>query len=1158
MRLTATRSSLSGSGAVLDPITQEGPTLDFNFADSKALLDDVGSNNPVTFTRASSATYVGADGLITTAATDEPRFDHDPATGESLGLLIEENRTNLVTHSDLSSDASPAGATITASTEVNPQGAASCRRLLSVAGANSSDHRIKRIGNTSAPSNNITVSVFVKKDTHRYVLIGCGGTTHSFTALFDIEPSLTGDRLLGQSGKGTYTNINAGYENYANGWVRIFASGTTTGGDGFTIGLSPNASTYVINTWTADGTEAVFLHGAQYENNVTYPTSYIPTSGSTVTRAADIAKIDGADFAKTNLLQYSERFDQSYWSKIRGFISPNTTVAPDGTSTADTWSENDETDAHNLNRAISLTDNTNYTASVYVKAAGRTTCRLGIRTKNNQYPGAYFDLTSGTVISEIAGPVSTSIDSVGNGWYRLNITANSVTGSSTPKYILWSTDGANLNPVGIDGPALHVWGAQLEEGSVLTEYTPSVESFVSRASTATYVDDATGLIKTAAVDEARYENNELILEEARTNLLLRSEVVNSWFKVRASVTANNAISPAGDLTADTLIENTDNNTHLVKRGIGVQSGNTYTGSVFVKAAGRTKLKFGFTSANFPTSTRGAFDLEAGTAVESYNTITDFGNGWYRITATNTADATGNAQLSVDIANDNGDTLYTGDGTSGIHVWGGQVEEGAFASSYIATDTSTVTRAADVSTSALGVDSFYNHSEGTFYTEFSAPEVELAIDSRALSVLEGTLATGSLHISKRNGVNQFLSAKYADGTKLNIGSIDWSNSQKAVLSYNSTDYTLVSNGSTRTANSTAVNPNLHRLFIGCRTAGNNLLNGHIKRLSYIPTRLPDATLQDLTEVYVPPAFLEYTTASVSLFQVRTAGTVNYDVDWGDGSTDTGVTDNRKNHIYSSAGVYTIRITPAAGSTFRPLHQGSTDYQTSLTKVDGTGGSQLGTNLQGAFRASTAITSIGSFNTSSVITFTTSFENLTGLTSFPALNTSSGTTFFYTWNGCTGLTSFPLIDTSAATILSNAWFNCSGLTSFPAINTSNAEDIRSAWNGCTGLTSFPALDFSSATSMRAAWRNCTSLATYPANQFDTTGTLVSNAFELAFLNCALTAQSIENILTSLDTNGSSNITLSLNNGTNAAKSTWSTAANTAYTNLINKGWTITFNS
>jgi hypothetical protein len=78
------------------------------------------------------------------------------------------------------------------------------------------------------------------------------------------------------------------------------------------------------------------------------------------------------------------------------------------------------------------------------------------------------------------------------------------------------------------------------------------------------------------------------------------------------------------------------------------------------------------------------------------------------------------------------------------------------------------------------------------------------------------------------------------------------------------------------------------------------------------------------------------------------------------------------------------------------------------------------------------------------------------------------------------------------------------------------------------------------------------------FDTTGTLIATAFSSAWLNCALTAQSVENILTSLDTNGATGITLGINGGTNAGKTTWSTAANTAYDNLIAKGWTISFNA
>ena len=78
------------------------------------------------------------------------------------------------------------------------------------------------------------------------------------------------------------------------------------------------------------------------------------------------------------------------------------------------------------------------------------------------------------------------------------------------------------------------------------------------------------------------------------------------------------------------------------------------------------------------------------------------------------------------------------------------------------------------------------------------------------------------------------------------------------------------------------------------------------------------------------------------------------------------------------------------------------------------------------------------------------------------------------------------------------------------------------------------------------------------FNTTGTLVSNAFFFAFVDCALTATSIENILTSLVTNGQSNITLSLQGGTSAGATTWTTAANAAYATLISRGWTINRNA
>jgi hypothetical protein len=286
-------------------------------------------------------------------------------------------------------------------------------------------------------------------------------------------------------------------------------------------------------------------------------------------------------------------------------------------------------------------------------------------------------------------------------------------------------------------------------------------------------------------------------------------------------------------------------------------------------------------------------------------------------------------------------------------------------------------------------------------------------------------------------------------------------------------------------------------------------------------------------------------------------------------------------------------------------------TSFPQID----TSSGTNFSGAWKDCSSLTSFPQIDTSSATSFSnawynceslTSFPTLTlpnncshrqawfyckSLTSFPAMNFSGTTDLYQTWQNCSGLTSFPLIDTTGVTKLTSTWLGCTSLndigvvsgatTSFPLIDTSSVDQFNSTWYSCVSLTvfpeidtsngtnfyqawysntslvSFPSLDLSKGTRFVSTWRSCRALEDFPPNMFDTTGTLESNAYGNAFNNCALTAQSIENILVSLDTNGQSNIELTIDGGTNAGQSTWTAAANTAYTNLINKGWTITAN-
>jgi hypothetical protein len=158
--------------------------------------------------------------------------------------------------------------------------------------------------------------------------------------------------------------------------------------------------------------------------------------------------------------------------------------------------------------------------------------------------------------------------------------------------------------------------------------------------------------------------------------------------------------------------------------------------------------------------------------------------------------------------------------------------------------------------------------------------------------------------------------------------------------------------------------------------------------------------------------------------------------------------------------------------------------------------------------------------------------------------------------------PYFNAPNCTNFSRVFQKCINMTemnsAIPSNTYSKGVDFDDAWHECSSLTSFPPINTSSGTNFAGAWNECSSLETFPAAMFDITGPLKSDAFNNAFSNCALTPESIENILVSLDTNGASNIELVMDGGTNAAKPDWTDAANAAYDNLIEKGWTISFNS
>ncbi len=249
----------------------------------------------------------------------------------------------------------------------------------------------------------------------------------------------------------------------------------------------------------------------------------------------------------------------------------------------------------------------------------------------------------------------------------------------------------------------------------------------------------------------------------------------------------------------------------------------------------------------------------------------------------------------------------------------------------------------------------------------------------------------------------------------------------------------------------------------------------------------------------------------------------------------------------------------------------------------------TNMEFCWYNNSSLTTFPLIDTSNVTTMRSTWGFCTELTSFPPIDTSSvvstggngtQTGFYATWAECRKLTSFPTIDVSSATKLFATWYDCRGLTSFPTLDVSGIFNFQQAWFGCIGLTSFPTLTytngltfiltwassgltsfpktnsstFPSAVTMRRAWKGCSALADIPAGLFDN---CPSVTFFEAFHNCpALTPQSIENILVSIESNNTSNGTLGFG-GTTAGESTWTSAALTAKASLVSRGWTIQTN-
>jgi len=297
-----------------DFITYGRPSLFLDFANKKSLTDRISGNNLLTFTRTSTGTYVGADGLIKSATTNEPRFDHNPVTGESLGLLIEEQRTNRITYSE--NFTNWVKSNITEQYEVldGPVGRTTYSKFTLTQFTNSNGFlRGAAIGAVS--DNQIfSGSIYLKKGTCRYAIVFIiPKSTNWQGSYFDLETGV----MYKNDGSLSFSSTDVG-----NGWFRYHITvDMVTGGAGtMTMGVLPLSVQFPtegpsnnIQPLFTSGEESLYAWGGQMELG-SFPTSYIPTTDSQVTRNADSASITGS-----NLTSFYNQTQGTLFCRFRNF-----------------------------------------------------------------------------------------------------------------------------------------------------------------------------------------------------------------------------------------------------------------------------------------------------------------------------------------------------------------------------------------------------------------------------------------------------------------------------------------------------------------------------------------------------------------------------------------------------------------------------------------------------------------------------------------------------------------------------------------------------------------------------------------------------------------------------------------------------------------------
>ena len=508
---------------------------------------------------------------------------------------------------------------------------------------------------------------------------------------------------------------------------------------------------------------------------------------------------------RTNLLTYSEQFDNAAWVKtstgtaLAPVVTANAGIAPDGTTTADRVVFNATAGGSVLLQNVSGA--VGYTLSIYVKS--NTGSNQSIQLRIDSAPNAIITATTE--------------------WQRFSVKANSWSASTRDV-------GLDLRTAVATSADLLVWGAQWEASDVVTDYIATTTAAVSVG-------------PTANVPRLDYSGgcSRLILEPQRTNLLYSSEALTStdWTKYGGqTITGNDAISPDGYQNADKMVD-----AGGVFQQRAFSPSTAYALSVFIKKDTATSFRLGFvdyqSGGYFGGDIRYTFATGAITVTQSLNSsvsgeAVDYGNGWIRLICKFTTNASQN--YNYQFAEYDGGTGWS---------WGAQLEAGSYATSYIPTLGASVTRLADV-VGTKTVNTLLNQTNNNTLFGEIVNKKQQAGNARFAALYNSAYNNSNrilIYSSHTGSTYEFsLQYKVSDvASVISASGLSYGQPVKWACVFNGTTISLFLNG--EKAGSATVTNSDNFYYMNLTDAGD--MGFEYKQLLLVPSALSDTDCENLT-------------------------------------------------------------------------------------------------------------------------------------------------------------------------------------------------------------------------------------------------------------------------------------------------------------------------